>query len=459
MSGLSAALRLGMFGKKVALFEKHYVVGGLNSFYARKGRKFDVGLHAVTNFPSASSGKTSPLLRACRQLRIPFDSLNLYPQSQSRITFGNQNLNFSNDFESFVTEVGKNFPKEIDNFQKLLKKMADFDAYSPNVKDISTRKILNETFSDPLIGEMLLCPTCYYGSAQENDIDFATFTMLFDAIFKQGLSRPSNGIRAILDPITKKLKELGVKRIMNNGVKQINSINNSVTDITLEKGEVFSADHYISTCGIVETEELINGEKKIERTQEGEFSVIETISVFEGKPKDFGWNETVIFYNNSNRFHYGKPEGFIDSKSGVICIPENYQDPENEFLNESRLRITNPANFKRWNSLSEEDYKIQKEKSESIMLEHALTYLAQGTSQKKEFEKATILKDTFTPRTIKKYTHHTNGTLYGSPVKNRKGSTPFKNLFISGTDQGYIGIVGAMLGGIAVANNQILSGN
>jgi phytoene dehydrogenase-like protein len=93
------------------------------------------------------------------------------------------------------------------------------------------------------------------------------------------------------------------------------------------------------------------------------------------------------------------------------------------------------------------------------MLEHALTYLAQGTSQKKEFEKATILKDTFTPRTIKKYTHHTNGTLYGSPVKNRKGSTPFKNLFISGTDQGYIGIVGAMLGGIAVANNQILSGN
>jgi monoamine oxidase len=64
LSGLSAALRLAMFGKKVLVLEKHYVVGGLNSFYARKGRKFDVGLHAVTNFPSPSSGKTSPLLRA-----------------------------------------------------------------------------------------------------------------------------------------------------------------------------------------------------------------------------------------------------------------------------------------------------------------------------------------------------------------------------------------------------------
>ena len=44
-----------MFGKRVTLLEKHYVVGGLNSFYARKGRKFDVGLHALTNYPSPAS--------------------------------------------------------------------------------------------------------------------------------------------------------------------------------------------------------------------------------------------------------------------------------------------------------------------------------------------------------------------------------------------------------------------
>ena len=40
--------------------------------------------------------------------------------------------------------------------------------------------------------------------------------------------------------------------------------------------------------------------------------------------------------------------------------------------------------------------------------------------------------------------------------KKRSGMTNYKNLFIAGTDQGYVGIVGAMLGGIAVANNQIL---
>ena len=75
LSGLSAAVRLGMFDKRVLLLEKHYVVGGLNSFYAKGGKKFDVGLHALTNYPSAHSGKKSPLLKLCRQLRIPFDSL------------------------------------------------------------------------------------------------------------------------------------------------------------------------------------------------------------------------------------------------------------------------------------------------------------------------------------------------------------------------------------------------
>jgi phytoene dehydrogenase-like protein len=200
LSGLAAAARLAMFGKKVVILEKHYVVGGLNSFFARKGRKFDVGLHAVTNFPSPSSGKTSPLLRACRQLRIPFDSLNLSPQSYSRISFQNRDLHFNNDFLYFLSEIEENFPKEKDQFQHFLKKMDEFDAYSVNVPDISARTILKETFSDPLLGEMLLCPTCYYGSAQENDIDFATFVMLFDAIFKQGLARPSMGIRAILNP-------------------------------------------------------------------------------------------------------------------------------------------------------------------------------------------------------------------------------------------------------------------
>jgi phytoene dehydrogenase-like protein len=69
-----------------------------------------------------------------------------------------------------------------------------------------------------------------------------------------------------------------------------------------------------------------------------------------------------------------------------------------------------------------------------------------------------ILKDVFTPTTVKKYTGHFNGTVYGSTEKSRNGKTPIEGLFICGTDQGFLGIVGSMLSGISMANLHILSG-
>ena len=68
-----------------------------------------------------------------------------------------------------------------------------------------------------------------------------------------------------------------------------------------------------------------------------------------------------------------------------------------------------------------------------------------------------IATDMFTPRTIQRYTGHVNGAVYGSPKKRRDGCTPVENLFICGTDQGFLGIIGAMLSGITIANLQVLS--
>ena len=97
-----------------------------------------------------------------------------------------------------------------------------------------------------------------------------------------------------------------------------------------------------------------------------------------------------------------------------------------------------------------------KEDWEEKIMGNSMNYLDGGHGTLDELNQKTTLMDTFTPTTIKHFTSHINGTLYGSPTKRRDGSTKYKNLFLAGTDQGYVGIVGAMLGGIAVANNQIL---
>ena len=69
MSGLAAGIRLAQYDKRVCILERHTVPGGLNSFYRQKGRNFDVGLHAMTNY-AAKGTRSGPLSRLLRHLRL-----------------------------------------------------------------------------------------------------------------------------------------------------------------------------------------------------------------------------------------------------------------------------------------------------------------------------------------------------------------------------------------------------
>src|ERR1043165_9165005 len=132
MSGLAAGIRLAHFGKKVCIFERHNAPGGLNSFYSIAGRKFDVGLHAMTNYvPPGVKG--TPLGKLLRQLRIPREEFALCEQKQSRIAFGPQgetSLRFTNDFSVLESEVAAKFPRQIDGFRRLTAAVKAFDDVS-----------------------------------------------------------------------------------------------------------------------------------------------------------------------------------------------------------------------------------------------------------------------------------------------------------------------------------------
>ena len=79
MSGLAAGIRAAYYDQKVCVLERHYTIGGLNSFYRLRGRNYDVGLHAVTNF-TPPGAKRGPFARLLRQLRMKWDDFGLSPQ-------------------------------------------------------------------------------------------------------------------------------------------------------------------------------------------------------------------------------------------------------------------------------------------------------------------------------------------------------------------------------------------
>ena len=113
------------------------------------------------------------------------------------------------------------------------------------------------------------------------------------------------------------------------------------------------------------------------------------------------------------------------------------------------------ANHDRWCALDEDDYRAQKEHWYQELQKVALDILPAG---KLPLDAHRLAKDMFTPRTVRKFTSHLNGAIYGAPEKSREGSTHLDNLHLAGTDQGFLGIVGAMLSGISMANLHVLQG-
>lgn len=455
MSGLAAGIRLALFGKKVLLLERHNVIGGLNSFYSINGRKYDVGLHAMTNYaPGVKSGSLNKIFR---QLRIGAEEFKLRPQRQSRIVFNGCSLGFSNDIDLLKTEIGEKFPLQVDAFCNLCEVVdSEFRVILPGGWDVSALEILPQYISDPFLIKILLLPLLYYGSSQENDISWNQFVVLFKSIFLEGLARPCEGIRLILRILKDRYKSLGGVRRMKCGVRQIRTRGDGVDSLVLDDGSVITADHVISSIGYPETLRLCLDRSGVELEENvGKLSFVETITVMKGEPRALGWEETIIFFNDTAHLEYRCPDGLVSTNSGVICIPNNYDYGDLEGLEEGYLRITALASYDLWSSLNEEEYREQKEIAFNKLQGKALEYLPFVDSG--YFKEITLACDMFTPRTIARYTGRLGGAVYGAIHKNFTGETHLKNLYICGTDQGFLGVTGSMMSGIAMANKHVLA--
>lgn len=457
MAGLAAGIRLAIAGKNVIILERHNASGGLNSFYSIAGRKYDVGLHAMTNYvPKGTKG--TPLTKLLRQLRIPYDALDLCPQNQSRIAFPGCDLGFTNDFAYLESEVAQNFPSQIDGFRALAQEVRELDAFNLGAIPASARAAVQSHISDPLLEDMLFCPVMYYGSAQEHDMDYGQFAIMFRSLFFEGFARPLDGVRVIIKLLQDKYRSLGGIRKMKCGIRQIHSDGRRATALELDNGDILTADQILSTAGVVETSRMCQDQPADAAADNiGQLSFTETITVFDKQPADFGWDDTIIFFNTRERFRYaGVKDALVDPTSGVICFPNNYQYGAGRQLEEGFLRVTAMANHDQWCALNEDDYLAQKAYWYEELQKVTLGILPAPTNGLK-LDDHRLASDMFTPRTVRKYTGHLNGAIYGAPNKIKDGRTHLENLYLAGTDQGFLGIVGAMLSGISMANLHSLS--
>jgi phytoene dehydrogenase-like protein len=453
LSGLAAGIRLAHFGKRVCIFERHNAAGGLNGFYSLGGRKYDVGLHAVTNFvPPGAKG--APLAKIFRQLRIDREEFALCPQRGSRVAFGprgERQLRFSNDFGLLESQVAAQFPRQIDGFRRIAALVRDAPLAGTGAGG-SARAALRESIDDPALEDMLLCPLMFYGSAREDDMDLSQFSIMFRALFLEGFARPLDGVRVIMRVLLAKYRAAGGERRMKCGVRRIVEREGRAAALILDSGEEVEAGQILSSIGAAETGALMGDPPKAGRT----LGYVETISVLNRPPAAFGWgDDTIVFFNDSDRFEYREPGGQVDLRSGIICFPNNFEYGPGLGLAEGLLRITCLANYGSWCDLAAEAYQADKRRWFSRIQESAMRFLP-GNPEPGSLARATVATDMFTPTTVEKYTGHLRGAIYGAAEKHPDGRTRLSNVFLCGTDQGMLGIVGSMLSGISMANEHVL---
>lgn len=450
LSGLAAGIRLAYYDKSVCILERHTTIGGLNSFYRLRNRNYDVGLHAVTNYAEQGS-PSGPLKKLLRQLRMTWDDFDLSPQCGSKVVFPDCELKFNNDFELFRGEVHQAFPREAENFNRLVDFLLGFNELDLSQRAVSARKTVGEYLQDPLLIDMIFCPLMFYGSAIPDDMDLNQFVIMFKSIFLEGFGRPFKGVRLIMKNLVRKYKSLGGELKLRSGVNRVLVEEGRVVGVELDDGRQLMAKNVLSSAGIAETSRLTEPAAPWpEQPSAGDVSFTETIYVLDQTPKSMGHEETIVFFNNERRFHYRNPDEPCDLRSGIICSPNNFDYGESGELEEGILRLTALANHRYWLSISEQEYAASK-----VVWEEKVRMAAE--SHMPRLDGHIVDTDMFTPKTVRRFTGHINGCVYGAPVKQLQGTTPVKGLFLCGTDQGFLGIIGSMLSGITMANNHVLN--
>ena len=447
LSGLAAAIRCARYSPGVLLLEKHHRPGGLNSYYHRRSYLLETGLHAITNF-APEEAKQAPLNKLLRQLKLRRKNLEIYPQTTSEIHFpGPTSLLFSNDFDTLKSSIEDSFPGSRKAFSELVTALDKQTPFTP-APFRSAKKFILRYLRDEILAQMLLCPLMYYGSSVENDMDLSQFVIMFRSLYQEGMFRPAGTIKDFLDMLCAHLDSLGGTIRCSCGVRKILVKGDKAWGVELDSGEIVECDYILSTAGLSETIEMTGKEDKYRH--EMRLGFFESIFLLDGTscttlPRD----RTIIFFNRKMPFNYGRPDTAVDPASGVLCLPGNFQGrPEQKVL---EVRMTHLANYQYWQQLHNDPpaYAEAKEQTAQTSLAVAEDYIG-------PLKRHITFQDSFTPQTIRKFTSKKQGAIYGCPTKVKDGTIGLANVFIAGTDQGFMGIVGSMLSGVSIVNQHIL---
>ena len=426
LGGLTAANRLARSGHAVLLLEHHHQLGGLATWFKRKGHIFDVSLHGFPHGMVKTCRKywNRAIMESIVQLKkIVFDN----PQFSLTTTFDR------NDFTNILLNKFKISQATIDDFFNTVASMNFYDD-----QRMTTRELFENFFPGRDDVHRLLMEPITYANGSTLEDPAITYGIVFSNFMNKGVFTFKGGTDHLIGMMADELVSNGVTICKNSKVDRIVTEGGKVRGVLV--GDRFiQADSVVSNSGILNTIFDLTGKEAFPAEFLDKVKAVRvntsSCQVYIGIKKE----ETItdigdlLFVSTAEQF---SSDELLDMHTGSRTFSLYYPKTR---PGHNRYTVVASMNgrFDDWDRLNASEYEAEK----LAMIERTLVDLQRyipGVRHKIDWLEAA------TPKTIHRYTLHTKGTSFGTKFE---GLDISRSIFKAVQGLFHVGSVGIIMSG------------
>ena len=440
LAGLTCANMLAKAGRSILLLEHHYNLGGLATWFKRKGgHKFDISLHG---FPVG-------MIKTCRKYWNTEIADSIVQLKGIRLDNPQFSLTTTYDSDDFKRVMQEHFkiPREtIDNFVSALKGMNFYDDQT-----MTTRQLFENFFPGRHdIVRMIMEPITYANGSTLDD-PAITYGIVFSNFLNKGVYTFQGGTDRIIGMMRAELIKNGVDIRTRCLVEKIVIENKRILGV-VANGKMIKSKAVVSNGNLLSTIHKLAGEENFSESFIEEAKKVRlnnsSCQVYMGikKGEKIDYIGDLLFTSEAEKFDSEEVRSKnTTSRTFSIYYPQTR--PGSDML--SVVASTN-ANYEDWAFLPEGEYRAAKENLVQRTLNALEKYVPKIRDKVDHLEAAT-------PRTFQRYTLHLNGASFGTKFEGLKVSMELPKQIPGLFHTGSVGII--MSGWLGAANYGVIVAN
>lgn len=441
LAGLTGANVLAKQGYSVLLLEHHYQLGGMATWFKRRGGHiFDISLHGfpVGMIKSCRKYWTPEIADSIVQLKgIRFEN----PQFSLRTSFTRE------DFTRIITEKFQVPQATVDDFFTTARKMNFYDDQAT-----TTRQLFERFFPGRSDVVRLLMEPITYANGSTLDDPAITYGIVFSNFMSKGVYTFKGGTDLLISKMKDELEKNGVDLRIRSLVEKIEVDTSRRVRAVHVNGRRIECQAVLSNANIKATLLHLVGEEHLDSNYVEEARAVRlnnsSCQVYIGLKPGEGFPDCgdLLFHSEHQGFDINAMLSMdVSSRTFSFYYPET-RPGSNRWL----IVSSTNANFRDWADLSEEQYAFEKKKLCESTLDCLEKYIP-NIREKIDWIEAS------TPKTFQHYTRHLQGASFGTKFEGLKVSQEMPEHVSGLFHAGSVGIImsgwlGAVNYGVIVAN-------